>query len=301
MFVIGATVSGERAGGRTGAGRLWARLRRVLAYVVSGPDVDFEQYSREGPSPQAALDIFRGDWTSTLPPPLESCRAGSMPLFSDSRIAWAVGQLGGVEGRRVLELGPLEGGHSYLLERLGASSIVAVEGNARAYLKCLTVKELLGLHKVRFLFGDFVEYLRASPGRFDLGVASGVLYHVENPVELIALLGRTCERLFIWTHYYDRDVIARDARLARRFTRSTAVEHEAFRCTAYRYEYRAARVLTSFCGGSRSWSHWMGRADILACCRHFGFDQIAIGCEEPGNVNGPSFGIAAWRSVPAAR
>ena len=50
MFVIGATVSGERAGGRTGAGRLWARLRRVLAYVVSGPDVDFEQYSREGPS-----------------------------------------------------------------------------------------------------------------------------------------------------------------------------------------------------------------------------------------------------------
>src|SRR5512136_1168112 len=225
-------MSGERASGPTRVGRLWARLRRVLAYVVSGPDVDFAQYSSDAPSPQAALDIFRGDWASALPPPLESCRAGSMPLFSDPRISWAAEQLGGVEGRRVLELGPLEGGHSYLLERLGASSIVAVEGNARAYLKCLTIKELLGLHKVRFLFGDFVEYLRASPGGFDLGVASGVLYHVENPVELIALLGRACEQLFIWTHYYDRDAVARDPRLARHFTRSTTVEHEAFRCTA---------------------------------------------------------------------
>jgi hypothetical protein len=294
-------MGGERASRRTPVGGLWARLNRVLAYVVSGPDVDLAQYSTEAPAPQVALDIFRGDWTSALPPPLEACRAGSLPLFSDPRIAWAARQLGGIEGARVLELGPLEGGHSYLLERLGASSVVAVEGNTRAYLKCLIIKELLELRRVRFLHGDFVEYLRRFPGSFDLGVASGVLYHVENPVELIALLARTCERLFIWTHYYDRDPIERDPRLARRFKGSTTAEHEGFRSTVYRYEYRAARILTSFCGGSRSWSHWMGRADMLACCRHFGFDQITVGCEDPDNVNGPCFAIAARRSVSAAR
>ena len=78
-------------------------------------------------------------------------------------------------GRTVLELGPLEAGHSYLLERLGAAEIVGIEANTRAYLRCLVVKEILGLGRARFLCGEFVSYLRTSDRRFDLAVASGVL------------------------------------------------------------------------------------------------------------------------------
>ena len=65
-------------------------------------------------------------------------------------------EIGGVTEKTILELGPLEGGHSYMLDRAGAAQVVAIEGNARAYLKCLIVKELLGLPRVQFLCGDSV-------------------------------------------------------------------------------------------------------------------------------------------------
>lgn len=85
----------------------------------------------------------------------------------------------------VLELGPLEAGHTYMLEKMGARSIVAVEANSRAYLKCLIVKELFELKRAKFLLGDFVAYLKNNTRHFDLCLASGVLYHMQNPAELL--------------------------------------------------------------------------------------------------------------------
>ena len=47
-------------------------------------------------------------------------------------------------GKTVLELGPLEGAHTYQLHQRGAN-IVAVEASKQAYLKCLITKEIVGL------------------------------------------------------------------------------------------------------------------------------------------------------------
>src|SRR3954464_14009309 len=93
------------------------------------------------PSVQAAVDIFKGEWSSKFPAEAGPVTAGQWALFEDARLAWALERLGGVAGKTALELGPLEGGHSYMLQRSGAASVVAVEGNPRAYLKCLLVKE----------------------------------------------------------------------------------------------------------------------------------------------------------------
>src|SRR5262245_33426009 len=118
-----------------------------------------DSYVRAAPSPQNALDIFKGEWASLLPAPLSALRAGPLPLFDDPRISRFLSQIGGVAGKSVLELGPLEGGHSYMIDRAGASSIISVEANTRAFMKCLIVKELVGLPRVQFLCGDFVAYL----------------------------------------------------------------------------------------------------------------------------------------------
>src|ERR1035437_8430204 len=96
-----------------------------------------DSYVRTAHSVQNALDIFVSEWASRLPPPWSKCAAGGIPLFEDGRIVWALQQLGGCEGQRALELGPLEGGHSYMLESHGAASVLAVEANTRAFLKCL--------------------------------------------------------------------------------------------------------------------------------------------------------------------
>jgi len=249
------------------------------------------EYVKTAPSVQNALDIFKGRWFSRLP--LAGARAGDVPLFEDARIAWAIAEFGGVEAKTVLELGPLEGAHSYMLERAGAASVTAIEANPEAFLKCLVVKESLGLERTHFVCGDFLEYLRAEPPRFDAAVASGVLYHTSAPVELIALLSRITGQLFLWTHYYDAELIGRNRELESMFAGERESEHDGFRHTLYRYEYWGSFGARRFCGGSRAHAHWMRRDEILACLQHFGYTHIVTKFEERDHVDGPAFALLA--------
>lgn len=243
-----------------------------------------DSYVRGAPSPQTAVDIFAGEWAARFPPPLEGLRAGSAPLFEVEHVQWGVHLLGGISGGRVLELGPLEGGHTYILDRLGASEIVAVEANTRAYLKCLVSKELLGIPAGRFLCGDFVSYLADLAARdaekFDLCLASGVLYHLTDPVTALALMREASDRLILWTHYYNEELIASRADLAVKFPDRTVAERLGFRHTLYRQEYQGSLDHQGFCGGSAEASNWMSREDILGALDHVGYEVVAIGHEE---------------------
>jgi hypothetical protein len=256
-----------------------------------------DYYVTAAPDPQNALDIFKNEWASRLPEPLAALHAGAIPLFEDPRIDWALEQWGGVEGRTVLELGPLEAGHTYMIERAGAASILSIEANTRAYLKCLIVKELLELHRARFVCGDFVEFLRTNQAHYDVCIASGVLYHMRNPIELLALLAKASDRLYIWSHYYDHNLLSNNPVLADKYTSSNIAEYEGFKCELYRQEYLSALNVMHFCGGSDVYSLWMKRDDILACLRYFGYDNIQTHFEQPDHPNGPSFGLIATRGI----
>jgi hypothetical protein len=58
------------------------------------------------PTAQTALDSVAVDWASH--PPLD-VKAGAAELFDDPRMRWGFERLGGLDGRSVLELGPLQG------------------------------------------------------------------------------------------------------------------------------------------------------------------------------------------------
>lgn len=284
--------------------KLAARLRAIGRAVVApqGQPVRammLDQYVRAAPDPQHAIDIFANDWWSQLPESASTLRAGPLPLFADSRVSWAIEAMDGVAGKTVLELGPLEGGHTYMLERAGAASIVAIEASTRAFLKCLIVKELLDLQRAHFQLGDFEEYLRADGPRFDAVLASGVLYHVRNPVELIHNLGRITDRVFIWTQYYVKERVEAIAHMAHRFGHSERAEHAGYPHTLYRYDYGDFLDTTRFAGGSEEFSHWLSREDILGALRHAGFDDIRIGEDDPQHANGPAISLVARRSSPS--
>lgn len=274
--------------------RLVQRAKSTVAGLTR-PSID-QEFIRSAPDPQHALDIFKGEWVSALPSPLTSCRAGTVPLFGDPRITWAVEQWGGVQGLRVLELGPLEGGHSWMLEQMGAAEIIAVEASTRAWLKCLTLKELTGMSRVRFLCGDSAAYLRENPARADAIVASGILYHMTNPVELIAQIAAHTDRLFLWTSYYDASIIASNPKFAARFGTSRSETHAGFTHTVHPFHYRSTRFRLGFSGGVASYSHWLTRDTILRALRHFGLDRIETAFEEPGHSNGPAFALVASRT-----
>jgi hypothetical protein len=255
-------------------------------------------YLRSSPSPQNALDIFKGEWASHVPGSSDRFESGRLPLFDDSRVTRFLSEIGGVSGKTVLELGPLEGGHSYMLDRAGAAQVIAIEGNSRAFLKCLIVKELLGLPRVQFLCGDFVAYLRETERQFDVCVACGVLYHLQNPAELVALLAGHCTgHLYIWTHYYDRALIATHSKTSHTFPGSRRHSHLGFEHTLYTHEYQRDLDNPTFCGGSASTSSWMTKEDILRCLAFFGFADTQILGDQPDHQNGPAFDVIARRTT----
>ena len=253
------------------------------------------EYAVAPPNPQQTLDLFAGEWASRLPGPLASLQAGPVPAFEDPRIEWSLARLGGVADQRVLELGPLEGGHSYMLEHAGAREVIAIEANPRAYLRCLVVKELLGLARTRFWYGDFVQQLRLDASRFDLCLASGVLYHLRNPVELLELIARRTDRVIVWTHFFDDERIARDPALARRFTAAITAYYGEVRHTLHRFEYADALAAPTYCGGGAGFSYWLERGDLLAALDRFGLSDIEIGFEDRDHPNGPSLALTARR------
>jgi hypothetical protein len=254
-----------------------------------------DQYVRTVPSIQNSLDVFKGEWASKLPQDLSSLNAGQSTLFEDARIQWAAEQFGGFEAKTILELGPLEAGHSYMLEQLGAASITAIEANTRAYLKCLIIKEILDLKHSHFLLGDAVEYLKQQPKRVDVCIASGILYHMKNPAELIYLISEISDSVFLWTHYYDNSLIESDARLSSKFSSEISLEYKGFQHTVHMQEYGQALGFSGFCGGSLPFSCWMTREDIISCLKFFGLKNIRIDFDHPHHPNGPSFAVAASR------
>jgi hypothetical protein len=249
-----------------------------------------DSYVATAPSAQNAVDVFAGEWSSKLP--LDDVTAGPIPLFEDDRVVWAIERFGGVAGQRVLELGPLEGGHTYALLRAGAD-VTAIEAQTRAYLKCLIAKELLGMSGARFLLGDFMAYLRDSPAHVDICFASGVLYHMRNPVETIALMADVADRLFLWTHVYDADVIGASELLAPRFTHHEPAAHQGFDHTLHRFDYAEALTGKGFCGGSAIYSNWLARDELFAALDRFGWVVRDTAFDTPDHPHGPALALVA--------
>ncbi len=252
-----------------------------------------DNYVTTFPTPQNALDIFKGHWSSRLPGTWSSLAAGTIPLFEDQRVTWAIESLGGVEGKTVLELGPLEGGHSYMLENAGAKFVIAIEGNTEAFLRCLVVKEILGLMRVRFLCGDFRKYIAEGQDQFDVVFASGVLYHMTDPVQLLIDISRRTQRLFLWTHYFDATVVAESPEASRRLGPAQHLQIDGFQYEASTYSYQNALQWGGFCGGSARTATWLTKESILRALRHVGFNEISIEFDQPKHPHGPCFAIVA--------
>lgn len=249
--------------------------------------MDFTKFCEQLPCEQNAVDIFSGRWASKLPFHIEGLSAGETPLFDgDQRPVFAAHAFGDVfkrlDGFQVLELGPLEGGHTYQLERFGAQ-VTAIEGNAEAYLKCLVVKELYNL-KSKFYLGDFIKYLETANKTYDLIFAAGVLYHMMEPVKLIELMCKRSPRCFIWTHYYDAEICS-DFIECPVTCGDQSVLH-------YQKDY-GDRSHGRFWGGLADAASWLRRQDIVDALKRFGHTNVEIVSEDTGHPNGPCLSLVS--------
>lgn len=250
------------------------------------------------PSPQTALDAVPISWASKFPPPLEGLRAGNVPLFEDPRVEWAFEQLGGVREKTVLDLGPLEGAYCYMAQRAGASRVVGVEANTLAFFKCLVTKELLDLRRCSFLCGDVLEYLTADDEQFDVCIASGILYHMVEPIRLLDLISRRATELFMWTHVFSDEALENQA-LAERLGPPEEKVYRGLRHHVYRHSYVLDHVLPGYFGGTAQFSNWLSREDLMRALNHLGWRNIRVAFDDPRTASGPAIALVAERGAPA--
>ncbi len=276
-----------------------ARARRVAGTsrrIVSNASLARRQsFVTTAPSAQTAIDAVPDDWASKFPPPLRDAHAGVAELFEDPRIAWAIERLGGVADQTVLDLGPLEGAHSYMAEQAGARRVVGVEANRKAFLKCLVTKELLELRRCSFRCGDVSQFLDTTDERFDVCIACGILYHMVEPVRLIDLISGVASRLIVWTHVFDQPAL-NNRHLEGKLTGPQEVDYRGFVHRVYRHNYGLDSWLNGFFGGTQAHSNWLPREELLRCLEHFGWSNIEIAFDEPTHPNGPALALVASKA-----
>ena len=246
------------------------------------------------PDDQNSIDLFNTLWSTSIP---DTHGTGSFNGFNDERIRWLLEQLGNVEGEKILELGPLEGGHTYMLEHAGAK-VTSVEGNYGAFLRCLTVKNLLGLES-KFLLGDFSKMEMGST-TYNTVVASGVLYHLADPISLLEALSKNTDNIFLWTHYFEED-LKKWSPLARGQLREgkwdikspRTQEFKGLEVRSIRQKYGKALGWRGFCGGTEAFSYWIYKKDLLTLLTKLGFRNIRINFDKVDHPNGPCFALIA--------
>ncbi len=94
--------------------------------------MEFKKFVPDYPSNENAIDIFSGHWV-TSPEGAGAADRLRAVFESDIRPALACqafGLNGRLEDMDILELGPLEGGHTFMLERAGAK-VTAIEGTRK--------------------------------------------------------------------------------------------------------------------------------------------------------------------------
>jgi hypothetical protein len=254
--------------------------------------VNFNKFELRVPSAQNLIDIFSGKWASDFSRVYPGLNAGTAEVFvTDTRVPLAAQFLGRnarLDGMEILELGPLEAGHSYALEQLGAN-VTAVEANCEAYLKCLIVKELLALKKTKFLLGDFCLFLAEADRTFDMVFASGVLYHMPDPLQLIELIASRTNRCFVWSHFFDPNHYPGAQRTAR------TVQFGTHEFTYHELAYPDMGS-GSFWGGNKPVASWLSREDMLSAFKIAGFDQVKVIQEHLTHPHGACMSFIAQRN-----
>jgi len=128
--------------------------------------------------------------------------------------------------------------------------------------------------------------------------ASGVLYHSEDPIDLLSLVTSRTEKLFIWTHYITPEFLKSghatlfpaDGIIKKCYGDVSYTLHKR----VYFLEEGPRALPLHWEGGTRLHAYWMERDDILGFLCNVGLTRITI--QDEGALDGmPYIGLLAER------
>jgi SAM-dependent methyltransferase len=102
--------------------------------------------------------------------------------------------IGGLQGKRVLDVACNAGFWSFQCALLGAREVVGFDARAELIEHAELVRRTAGLGNVRFRQLDFWSMNPATLGRFDVVLSLGILYHLADPLAALERTARMASR-----------------------------------------------------------------------------------------------------------
>jgi SAM-dependent methyltransferase len=177
----------------------------------------------------------------------------------------------GLSGKRIADLGCLEGGYATGFARLGMNA-TGIEIRDSNFDSCLYVKSHVGLPNLYFIKDDVNNIDKY--GTFDAIWACGIFYHVENPKTFMERISNACKKVVLLeTHftYPDRTPAADMYKL------SEISEHEGLRGRWY-HEHNdiSPEELENikWASWSNQRSFWVQKKYLLQLLKDVGFDIV---------------------------
>jgi SAM-dependent methyltransferase len=203
------------------------------------------------------LTIPESGWTIAESPWMQSARSVLEFAFPE-----------GVDAKRILDLGCLEGGYTAEFARMGMNA-VGVEVRESNFRNCEFVRTSLGLPNLSFVHDDVWNIARL--GTFDAIFCCGLLYHLDRPRAFINLMADTAAKVVIINTHYSA------AEPPEKFTLSDIVEHEGLPGRWYaEHDIDDDSLLDTFkwTSWSNKRSFWLTRPAIIGALRLAGFDLV---------------------------
>lgn len=177
--------------------------------------------------------------------------------------------------KSIVELGSLEGGHSFALANSETvEKVLAIESREVNIERAKFVKKVLDDKKVDFFQGDLEKLDFGQFGKFDAVFCSGLLYHLPKPWELIPKLAKISPNIFIWTQ------VSEEAKAKKM--------REGWRGKFY----REGGIFDPLSGMSKK-SFWFSLGSLINILTENGYRQVKIIESNLKHPNGPAVTLAA--------
>jgi len=198
---------------------------------------------------------------------------GSYDVYADSRINQFFEAF--PNAHTILELGSLEGGHSFALaSRSSVRRVVAIEGRPTNVAKARFVQRILNFPNVEFITANLEQYNLSPLGDFDVVFCVGILYHLPRPWELLRGIREVSRNLFLWTHYAPED----------------KANEKLGTLVGMRYDELG---LTDPLSGLSAFSFWPTLNSLMRMIDENGFKNVRIIENTPNHPHGPCVTLTA--------
>jgi hypothetical protein len=258
-------------------------IKKKFRYRSFDASPAFGQYVSAPPSRQNAIDAIAG-WRTSFPPQYK-LRAGSFAAYEDPDLKWAIECFGPLAGRHVLELGPLDGAHTSMLEAAGAK-VDAIEANKVAFLRCLIAREIFGLTQSKFWLGDYPSALANTTRDYDFVVMSDATHFRSEAFQLIELAAKRAGAIFFQARLARERAFASDTPLDVRLAEADDRQLSDISVSHYP-KMDASR--------HKSDMLLLSGNDLVEATRLSGFRDIRMRSDSSDRLFPESFAIFAWK------